>query len=130
MKFLGATFIDDTYNSNPLSLNSALEVMENLHSAGRKVVVMGDMLELGQDSISLHRKAVKKARDISDILITVGELSNSACRLIKPGVSKKIFICDSSLQARECLLNKVFLKKDDVVLVKGSRGMKMERVFE
>ncbi len=130
MKFLGATFIDDTYNSNPLSLNSALDVMENFHSGGRKIVVMGDMLELGQGSIFLHRKAVKKAWNISDILITVGEFSNSAGRLIKSGISKKIFICDSSLQARECLLNKISLRKDDVVLVKGSRGMKMERVFE
>ena len=93
-------------------------------------MVMGDMLELGPDSLALHRKAVHDAEDVCDILIAVGELSASASQLMKSKGSTQVFICASAENARACLLNDISLRKNDVVLVKGSRAMNLERVFK
>ena len=125
-------FIDDTYNSNPASLKQALEAMANLRTEGRKIFVMGDMLELGSDEGAFHRQAVKDASRVCDIFITVGSLTNAAIESIKSsGLSfQKIFNCKSSSDARDILFKEIGPKQGDVVLVKGSRAMKMEEIFK
>jgi len=125
-------FIDDTYNSNPNSLNQALDALGKIDTAGRKIFVMGDMLELGALKKTFHRQAGRKASKVCDVLITVGCLSRIAAEVAKDcGFdTKNIFSCDSSLQAREILFKEVFPVSDDIVLVKGSRSMKMEEVFK
>ncbi|MDO8662053.1 MAG: UDP-N-acetylmuramoyl-tripeptide--D-alanyl-D-alanine ligase [Candidatus Omnitrophota bacterium] len=125
----GISFIDDTYNSNPLSMKQALGVLGNFSSRGRKIMVMGDMLELGAQSISLHADVIKEALKLADTLITVGPLTKSC--LVKVNAAKNnIFACQTSSEAREILFKRVCVGPEDIVLVKGSRGMKMEEVFK
>ncbi len=124
-------FIDDTYNSNPLSLKQALEVLANLKVKGRKIFVMGDMLELGKCRELFHRQAGRQAASVCDALITVGGLSRLSAQSARDSgfSARNIFSCEDSRQAREILFSKLSPGKDDVVLVKGSRRMRMEEVF-
>ena len=127
-----AQFIDDTYNSNPLSLRQALETLASLTNKGRKICVLGDMLELGSRKESFHRRAGKLAAKVCDTLIAVGQLSKiSAEEAYSSGLSRRdIFTCNSSCEAADILQQKVAPRKGDLVLVKGSRGMKMEEIFK
>jgi UDP-N-acetylmuramoyl-tripeptide--D-alanyl-D-alanine ligase len=124
-------FIDDTYNSNPLSLKYALELLADYRAKGRKILVMGDMLELGKSQEEFHRQAGLQAARACDIMVAVGKLSELAAHTARSsGLNAKgIFICKSAHEARDILLNKISPKEDDIVLVKGSRAMKMEEVL-
>ena len=125
-------FIDDSYNSNPISLQQALDALDNFHTKGRKIFVMGDMLELGNDKELFHRQAGQRVARICDSFITVGELSKKTAEAARSlGFDiKNIFSCENSRQARDILFSKVVPNSDDVVLVKGSRMMKMEEIFK
>lgn len=127
----GFRFIDDTYNANPLSLAQALLTLDKLQVKGRKILVMGDMLELGAKEKSFHRQAGRDAMDICDVFVAVGRLSGLSGRqaMACNHARKKVFMCGSALEARDVLFKKISLSPEDVVLVKGSRGMKMEQVF-
>jgi UDP-N-acetylmuramoyl-tripeptide--D-alanyl-D-alanine ligase len=124
-------FIDDTYNSNPASLKSALDTLSGLEVLGRKILVMGDMLELGKEKKEFHRLAGKEIAKAFDILITVGELSRlTAQEALKSGLNQQsIFNCDSAQEAKRLLLRRLNPTKDDLILVKGSRLMQMEKVI-
>jgi len=135
MKLLGereAVFIDDTYNSNPLSLSRAAAALGELPSQGRKIFVMGDMLELGHSSERFHCLAGEQAAEVCDVFIAVGEFSRSAAKAaVKSGLSSdRVFCCDEAVQAGSILRNRIKIVRRDIVLVKGSRGMHMERVFD
>ncbi|MFH0913460.1 MAG: UDP-N-acetylmuramoyl-tripeptide--D-alanyl-D-alanine ligase [Candidatus Omnitrophota bacterium] len=133
LRKIGKTrFIDDTYNSNPLSLKGALEALHNFKTKGRKIFVMGDMLELGKSKEEFHCQAGREAARACSIFITVGRLSRLAADAARAsGFDKKnIFICDNARQAQDILSRRVLPKKDDLVLAKGSRLMKMEEVFK
>ena len=125
-------FIDDTYNSNPLSLKQALNALGDLKVGGRKIFVMGDMLELGSRKILFHCQAGRQVERVCDVFITVGKLSRLAADAARASGFdlKNIFTCQSSKEARDILFNKISPKENDVVLVKGSRLMKMEEVFK
>ncbi|MFA5402268.1 MAG: UDP-N-acetylmuramoyl-tripeptide--D-alanyl-D-alanine ligase [Candidatus Omnitrophota bacterium] len=125
----GIRFIDDTYNSNPLSLKHALGVLDNLSVRGKKIFVMGDMLELGDLSRALHAQAIREALKVADALITVGELTR-VCLNKNSSAKNKIFNCASASEARRILFEKVGVVPGDIVLVKGSRRMKMEEVLK
>ncbi|MDP2044442.1 MAG: UDP-N-acetylmuramoyl-tripeptide--D-alanyl-D-alanine ligase, partial [Candidatus Omnitrophota bacterium] len=131
VEFRGVRFIDDTYNSNPLSLSCALKVLSAMKCKGRKILVMGDMLELGRQKESLHRQAAGSITDTCGLLVTVGSLAKLTAKAACAGglKSKNIFSCASALEARDLLFKKIIPGADDVVLVKGSRSMKMEEVF-
>jgi UDP-N-acetylmuramoyl-tripeptide--D-alanyl-D-alanine ligase len=124
--------IDDTYNSNPLSLKSALAALGNYKTKGRKVFVMADMLELGVHAERFHLCAGSEAARLCDIFVTVGKLAmNSARAAERKGFDKKnIFVCASSEEAKRVLFEEISLTKDDIVLVKGSRGMRLETIFD
>ncbi len=124
------TFIDDTYNSNPLSFKQALDALADFKINGRKIVVMGDMLELGAGQENLHCRAGRAAAGVCDIFITVGGLSKLAGDAARARGMNNIFSCESSREAGEVLFNKISPNKNDLVLVKGSRKMKMEEVFK
>ncbi len=120
--------IDDTYNSSPLACESALNTLEEIKlKKGRKVAVLGDMLELGRHTVEMHKKMGEVAKEKADILVTVGPRAIS----IKEGAlqagmnEKKVFEFSNSLEAGEFLKN--FVKIGDIVLIKGSQGMRMER---
>lgn len=124
-------FIDDTYNSNPLSLEYALETLNRVRIKGRKIFVMGDMLELGAKKESLHAHVGHLINKICDVFISVGKLAGlSADSAASLGFdTRNIFTCVSCNEAKDVLFNKLSPNKNDIVLVKGSRDMKMEEIF-
>ncbi len=131
-RFDSSCFIDDTYNSSPASLKHALYALEDFSAKGQKIMVMGDMMELGEDKEEFHYTAGKHIARVCDKFIAVGKLSEIAAAAARQsGFSTgNIYSCVSCEEAREILFNKIVPGKDDVVLVKGSRAMKMEKIFE
>ena len=125
-------FINDTYNSNPFSLKEALRVLADSKVRGRRIFVMGDMLELGYQKYYFHKQAGRQAAKVCDCLIVVGELSKLAAESAREsGLPKKnIFACDTPNQASRILFDELCVDSDDLVLVKGSRALKMEEVFK
>jgi len=125
-------FLDDSYNSNPLSLKEALRALADLPVRGRKIFVMGDMRELGEHEKDFHYQAAREALAICDTFITVGELSGAAAGAARSslGRAKDIFCCRNAQEARKVLFKKVRPDSRDIVLVKGSRAMHMEEIFK
>ena len=121
--------IDDTYNSSPQSSKAALEILAEMPSDGRKIAVFGDMLELGKVSDAAHRAVGKKLVELGiEYLFVVGERSRDIARGAKEaGMSDdKIYHFPYTMEAGVFLQER--LKQGDVVLIKGSRGSKMEQV--
>ena len=122
----GAMILDDTYNASPKSMLADLNLLEEM--VGRKVAVLGDMLELGLYEEQGHRKVGIRAAEVSDVLITVGELG----QLIAQAAAAAGFKAErlhSFIDSDEAIqFLKGFLKEQDVVLVKGSRGMRMDKI--
>ncbi|MCE5181074.1 MAG: UDP-N-acetylmuramoyl-tripeptide--D-alanyl-D-alanine ligase [Betaproteobacteria bacterium] len=119
----GATLIDDTYNANPGSVRAAIAVLAGL--PGKKILVLGDMGELGADARALHAEigAVAKAAGI-DGLLTLGDLSAAAAEAFGAGGRHFEYIEDLLHDIENRLAPEV------TVLVKGSRFMQMERVVK
>ena len=123
--------IDDTYNSSPEALKKAVQALNNISFGKRKIAVLGDMLELGKDSEKLHREIGKIISKTNiDYLVTFGEkaryISDEA---LKNNFSKnKVFSFFKKNYIIKLL--KEIIKENDVVLVKGSRGMGMEEIVE
>ncbi len=131
IKVKGARIINDAYNANPDSMKIAISTLANLSSNGKKIAVIGDMLELGQYSQKVHREvgeAIAQA-DISD-LFTIGKMAKYvAIGAVKNGFDRKrIFIAENKKEIVDKLVNNI--KKDDVLLIKGSRAMKMEEIIK
>ena len=119
----GATLLDDTYNANPASVHAALEVLAQ--AKDKRVFVLGDMGELGEDAAQFHREIGIAAHELGiERLFALGTLSKEA--VAEFGVGAQHFADIESLQAA---LNKE-LDEQTTVLVKGSRFMKMERVVQ
>ena len=112
--------IDDTYNANPESVKRSLDVLSEF--SGRKIFIFGDMFELGRFRKKHHIDVGLYAHKAKiDQLITFGELSKLASKRFQ----KKSYNFNDENELKEFLVN--FIKKNDIVLIKGSRGMKMER---
>ncbi|MGE5308440.1 MAG: UDP-N-acetylmuramoyl-tripeptide--D-alanyl-D-alanine ligase [Deltaproteobacteria bacterium] len=126
------SFIDDSYNSSPASLSQALETLGRLKARGRKILVMGDMLELGKRQGAFHRRAGEEAARSCTTIITVGRLARLAFKsfLKERPRAAGCFACERAEEAKELLFKRLSLTKDDVVLVKGSRRMKLDKIFE
>jgi len=125
-------FIDDTYNANPDSLQEALNTLEKFQVRGRKIFIMGDMLELGSGARAFHIRAGKDIVKVCDVFISVGRLSKFTAQTARRCgfKSKNIFTCRRSEEAAKILRKKLFPQSNDIVLVKGSRAMRMEEVFK
>ncbi len=114
----GSTIIDDTYNSSPDALREGLNTLASLQVSGKRVAVLGDMMELGNFSADEHRKAGVQALQSCDLLITVGPRS----KVMNPdGLNFK-----TSVEAGEYL--KSVIANGDVIFIKGSQSIRMERV--
>lgn len=119
--FFGSTVIDDTYNANPGSVRAAIDVLRR--EPGRRLLVLGDIGELGEGSRALHRELGEAARAaVIDGFYTLGEHTREAHEAYGAGAEH----FDSAEALVAALVKK--LDKDVTVLVKGSRFMKMERV--
>lgn len=124
----GLKVINDAYNSSPQSVKAALEVLEELEAV-RKIAVLGDMLELGEWSAQAHLETGRQAADKKlDYIVTVGPgASNIARGAVEAGfTSERIAALQSNSEALGYLLK--ILHQGDAILVKGSRGMKMEEI--
>jgi len=132
-----SVIIDDSYNSSPIAFARALETLKALDKpsahktaqAGKKIVVMGDMLELGQYSAEEHKKAGELVAKTADVFVTVGVRSRYAADIaLENGMRKEVvFHYDNSVQAGEAL--KHIIENGDVVLVKGSQGVRLEKTI-
>lgn len=122
----GALLLDDTYNAAPPSVIAALNLLEELE--GRRVAVLGDMLELGDYEERGHRMVGARAAQVVDELVTVGERAKwIANEALQAGLTEaQIVILKDSEAAIEYLRDCV--GEEDVVLVKGSRSMRMDQV--
>ena len=122
--------IDDTYNSSPLACESGLNMLKDLPFGKRKIAVIGDMLELGRHTSDAHRDIGKVAKKCASILMTVGtRAKDCALGAMDAGMSeKKIIEVDDAMSAGDAL--KAILKSGDVIYLKGSQGMRMERTVK
>ncbi len=122
--------IDDSYNSNPSALESALKDLSEI-DAKRKVAVLGDMLELGKTQKSYHHEAGKHvALHGWDLLVTVGPLSRfMADGAREAGMKDGQVISFENAGEAACHVDSL-LESGDLVLVKGSRGIRMEKIVE
>lgn len=124
-----STIIDDTYNSSPVALEMAIDVLSKI-KAKRKIAILGDMLELGKFTEEEHKLIGNKLNGIVDILFTVGPrakyIANSA---IENGFDNKNIY--SFLNYDEVISNiSGIIKSGDLILVKGSQGVRLEKVVE
>lgn len=129
--FNGLYIIDDTYNSNPLSSKYAVEFLSEFRTKGKKIFVTGDMLELGKRAPYFHRRLGRlAAASPIDKLITVGKLSRETGLSAKKSGMKNnsIWMCPSIDKVAAVLDGLV--EPGDVILVKGSRAMHMEKIIE
>lgn len=120
--------IDDSYNSSPKAAIEALEVLKEFGNDHRKIAVLGDMLELGRFSEEGHRRIGQKVVSCADALIVVGPKSKfTSHEAIQNGMNvSNVHEFDDSEEAGAFIDDMV--QQGDVVLVKGSQGMRMERV--
>lgn len=120
--------IDDSYNSSPVALASALETLKNLKVKGRRIAVLGDMLELGRHTADAHREAGILAATACDLLVTVGLRSRALAEsAIDFGLDEdSVLQFDDSVEAGNYIQN--IIKEGDIILVKGSQSTRMERV--
>lgn len=125
----GVTIINDSYNANPRSMQEALKILAKYKCKGRRFFIVGEMLELGDLSKPAHKAlGVDVAKYSIDYLVTVGDLSSHVAKsAVASGMNKKNTAIASG---HECAV--AFIKKHsrsgDCLLVKGSRGSKMEEV--
>ncbi len=127
----GRTVLADFYNANPGSVKVALETLVTLRPEARSVAVLGDMLELGERGPEEHREIGRLAARIGvDVIITVGELSGLILEGAHEGGLPKsaLFAAGSHADAAALLTRQSRI--GDAVLIKGSRGMKMEKILE
>ena len=121
--------VDDTYNAALLSMEAALESLKIFENR-RKIVVLGDMLEIGEYAPEAHKRIGKKASEIADLIFTVGPRAKFITEeAIKQGfLDNRIFQFmvsgDAAIKVQE------EIKENDVILIKGSRAMKMEKVVK
>lgn len=126
----GFTVVNDTYNSNPDALLRMVKTLsEGAKSSARKVVVAGEMLELGADEKKLHTDTGKLiAKSGADLLIGIRGLAREMIEAASGKDLKTALFFESSEEAGDFLVKEV--KKDDVILVKGSRGVQTEKIIE
>ncbi len=115
----GSLMLDDTYNSSPVAVEAALEVLKEV-KATRKIAVLGDMLELGKFSADEHRRIGEKAKSTANIFFSVGIRARAM-----EGAAKWF---PTSEEAALYLAG--FVEKGDVILVKGSQSVRMEKIVE
>jgi len=122
----GAIILDDTYNASPASTIAALNLLDELD--GRKIAVLGDMLELGNYEQEGHENVGMRALEVADVIVAVGPrgriIGETALRWGMP--ADRVYIVEGN--AEVIALLEQMVAEGDVILVKGSRGMQMEEI--
>jgi UDP-N-acetylmuramoyl-tripeptide--D-alanyl-D-alanine ligase len=122
----GSTILDDSYNASPASMIAALNLLAEL--TGRKIAVLGDMLELGEYEDEGHHMVGLRAIDATDVLVTVGELGRAmAQEALNNGMAPdRVQTCATNEEATAYL--NAIVQPGDMILIKGSRGLHMEDI--
>jgi len=125
----GATLVDDTYNASPVSVAAALEFLAEtpVVPGGRRIAVLGDMLELGPDEERLHREIGARAASAADALITVGERGRWIAEGAQASGATRVRSVDDPAEAMAMLEGELAPGPGDLVLLKASRGIGLER---
>lgn len=120
--------IDDCYNANPVSMKASIDVMSM--AKGRKVCILGDMFELGDNEKELHYEVGEYAAKANmDVVITAGNLSENIYRAVKDNASNTLAYHFSNRDEMLEKLDSILLEKDNI-LVKASHGMQYPKVVE
>jgi UDP-N-acetylmuramoyl-tripeptide--D-alanyl-D-alanine ligase len=122
----GALLLDDTYNASPESMLAALNLLDEL--GGRKVAVLGEMLELGPYERTGHEMVGLRAAQVANVLLTLGERAHLIAEAARRAGMRKSSILE--FREFEPLMEwlKANLTKEDAVLIKGSHGLRMDRI--
>lgn len=122
--------IDDSYNSSPTATERALSALKEVRGAKRRIAVLGDMLELGRYSVEAHTEAGTLAAKTTDVLITVGIRAHKIAQAaLEAGMNEKqILQYEDAAAAGDAL--REMLTEGDVILVKASQSIRLERVIE
>ena len=119
--------IDDTYNSNPASLKSALYYFKKIKIKGNRILVLGDMKELGKNSIKLHLEFVNIIQEIEiDFLFTTGKFMRALNNALPPSLKKY----HAENIEKILLILKKNLSDTNLILLKGSNSMKLNQIVE
>jgi UDP-N-acetylmuramoyl-tripeptide--D-alanyl-D-alanine ligase len=123
----GATIYDDTYNSNPYALGRTLELMTQAEAQGRRIAVIGDMLELGEQELQFHRDAGKAIPRSIDMVVGVGKRSQALLDGAREAgfTGAQLHHFADAQAAGEFLKNEI--REGDLVLIKGSRGVGLDK---
>ena len=124
----GATIVDDSYNASPQSTVAALDLLNELD--GRKVAVLGDMLELGSEELEGHQRVGRRAAQVLDEIVTVGRRGRLIGeKMLQMGfASQKVHFAPNSAEAIPIM--RTIMAPDDTILIKGSLGAKMAIIVE
>jgi UDP-N-acetylmuramoyl-tripeptide--D-alanyl-D-alanine ligase len=134
MKLIGgiknSLIIDDSYNSSPVALEEALKTLTEIKTEGKKIAIIGDMLELGKYSSDAHLKAGRQVAKSADFLITVGIRARGLAEgALENGMAdSNVIQFDTSAEAGREVVK--YLSSGDIILIKGSQGTRMEKVVE
>ncbi len=123
----GALILDDTYNASPESMLAALNLLSELEGQ-RKIAVLGDMLELGQYELQSHNIVGLRAAQVADLLITLGTRAHVYAEAARRAGMKSSRILEFDDEAAVIDWLSTNLKRTDAVLLKGSHGMRMDRI--
>ena len=123
----GVRLVEDCYNANPDSMRAALEALSTLSAGGRRVAVLGDMLELGEISRAAHLEVGALAARGTDCLITFGEGGALIAQGAKEAGLNQVHHCSSKQEAAALL--REYCRGGDTVLFKASRGMAFEEIL-
>ncbi len=125
------TLINDAYNANPRSMEESLNVLTQYKTSGRKIFVVGDMLELGDLSQSAHRELGEKVAKLSvDVLVAVGDLAALVAEGARQaGMEKDHIVNFASKDEAKAYLHQN-LQSNDCILFKGSRGAQLEEIVQ
>lgn len=125
------TFIlDDTYNASPAAMHAGLDTLADLPAVGRKIAVLGDMLELGKYAVAGHKNVGDRVVKVANIFFAVGPRAKFISQEVREqGFNpKNIFEFSTSQEAAKPL--EELLKEGDLILIKGSQSMRMEKIVE
>jgi UDP-N-acetylmuramoyl-tripeptide--D-alanyl-D-alanine ligase len=122
--------IDDTYNASPAAVERALETLSTLKGVKRRIAILGDMLELGRYSVSEHERIGGLVAKSADLLMTVGVRARGIAKgALDAGMNEKK-ILQHEEATRAGLELEQLIKPGDIILVKGSQSMRMEKIVE
>ncbi len=122
-----ARVIVDCYNSNPASLTAAIDLLSSMPHAGRRIAIVGSMLELGTQSAQIHERAANEiVASNADLILATGAFAGAFERMAQP-VGERVIVEEDPITAYEQM--RARLRGDELILLKGSRGVALERLL-